>query len=253
MEQSNSYLFHVKLALILSSMVQMKNSLMKYLDYEINDANPEMNLMTQVPQVITDLEEESTQAMSVLTPISFREQRFCDKPDASNPPAAFRDCLNLMVFHDDPSFFINYMVQSLCGKGVKIVRLPSMYDAKSIIPFLLLNDHCILLVQNPKKDILSVLKGIIRNGVIWYNAENGQAKPIKVNITIWVFMDILPWLEKLTKVPKKNQHAPPKMVKEVFESMYGNEGREIMKLFDVVMDGSQYSNIEIMGSRYLKY
>ena len=49
MEQSNSYLFHVKLALILSSMVQMKNSLMKYLDYEINDANPEMNLMTQVP------------------------------------------------------------------------------------------------------------------------------------------------------------------------------------------------------------
>jgi hypothetical protein len=35
--------------LILSSMVQMKNSLMKYLDYEINDANPEMNLMTQAP------------------------------------------------------------------------------------------------------------------------------------------------------------------------------------------------------------
>ena len=43
------------------------------------------------------------------------------------------------------------------------------------------------------------------------------------------------------------------MVKEIFESVYGNEGREIMKLFDVVMDASQYSNIEIMGSRYLKY
>jgi len=66
-------------------------------------------------------------------------------------------------------------------------------------------------------------------------------------------MDVIPWLEKLTKVAKKKQHGPPKMVKEIFESVYGNEGREIMKLFDVVMDASQYSNIEIMGSRYLKY
>lgn len=63
MEQQNSYLFHIKFSLILSSMVQMKNSLVKYLDYEINEENPEMNLnlgMTQQPVVINDLEEEST-------------------------------------------------------------------------------------------------------------------------------------------------------------------------------------------------
>jgi hypothetical protein len=48
--------------------------------------------------------------MSVLTPLSVQEQRFGGKLDASKPPTAFRDCLNLMVFHDDPSFFINYTV-----------------------------------------------------------------------------------------------------------------------------------------------
>ena len=50
MEQQNSNLFHIKFSLILSYMVQMKNSLVKYLDYEINEENPEMNLnlgMTQ--------------------------------------------------------------------------------------------------------------------------------------------------------------------------------------------------------------
>lgn len=33
----NSFLFQLKLSMLLSSMVQMKNSLIKYLDYEHND------------------------------------------------------------------------------------------------------------------------------------------------------------------------------------------------------------------------
>ncbi len=44
LEQQNSYLFHVRLSLLISAMVQMKNSLVKYLDYEINDENPDKNL-----------------------------------------------------------------------------------------------------------------------------------------------------------------------------------------------------------------
>ena len=36
----NTHLFLLKFALILSSMVQMKNSLMKYMDYESREANP---------------------------------------------------------------------------------------------------------------------------------------------------------------------------------------------------------------------
>ena len=97
----------------------------------------------------------------------------------------------------------------------------------------------------------------MRSGVIWYKAAGesaaAPAKPIRVNITIWVFIDILPWLEKLNKVTRRNAHAPPKKVKETFEQTYGAEGREIMKLFDVVLDCSQFSNLEIMGSRFLKY
>ena len=50
LEQQNSHLFHLKLSLILSAMVQMKNSLVKYLDYEINDENPDKNLSLGLTQ-----------------------------------------------------------------------------------------------------------------------------------------------------------------------------------------------------------
>lgn len=47
----NSHLFQLKLSLVLSSMVQMKNSLVKYMDYENREANPSVALGTQ-PVVI---------------------------------------------------------------------------------------------------------------------------------------------------------------------------------------------------------
>lgn len=64
-----------------------------------------------------------------------------------------KENLNVFVFHDDSSF-INFTVNTLRRKGVKIVDLPRHYDVPSLIPFLLLNDHSVLLVTNPKKDIL---------------------------------------------------------------------------------------------------
>lgn len=59
LKPQNSYLFQVKISLILSSMVQMKNTLVKYLDYEVEEPS------TQVP--IIDYNQELT---SVLTPDS---------------------------------------------------------------------------------------------------------------------------------------------------------------------------------------
>ena len=163
------------------------------------------------------MEEEWTQDLSIYTPRSV----CADQGTQLQSPQHQRDSLNLLIFHDDSTFLLNYTTRSLECKGVKIVHLPSIYDAKSVVPFLLLNDHSILLVQNPKKDVLPILKSIMRSGVIWYKAAGEStavpAKPIRVNITIWVFIDILPWLEKLNKVTKKNAHAPPKKVKEVFE------------------------------------
>lgn len=36
----NSYLFQLKFSLVLSSMVQMKNTLVKYMEYEGRESNP---------------------------------------------------------------------------------------------------------------------------------------------------------------------------------------------------------------------
>ena len=84
----------------------------------------------------------------------------------------YKDYMNILIFHDDSSF-MNFTEQSLKKKGIKIVSFPTTYDLQSIVPFLLLNDHSILLVRNPKKDVLPLLKSIIRYGVIWYKPPAG--------------------------------------------------------------------------------
>jgi hypothetical protein len=56
------------------------------------------------------------------------------------------------------------------NKGVKIIDFPSNYDLKSIIPFILLNDHSILLVKNPNKDVIPLFKSIVKTGLLWYKS-----------------------------------------------------------------------------------
>jgi hypothetical protein len=56
--QQNSRLFHLKFALFLSSIVQMKNSLAKYLDYEAKDSNPLAQLGTQLYSIHRFAEKE---------------------------------------------------------------------------------------------------------------------------------------------------------------------------------------------------
>lgn len=139
---------------------------------------------------------------------------------------------------------MNFTAQSLKNKGIKIVNFPTTYDLQSIVPFLLLNDHSILLVRNPKKDVLPLLKSIIKYGVIWYKPPAGggssgqtpNAKPIRVNFTVWIFIDVLPWLEKLNRAQNAKKAAqPPKKVKDICEKEYGDRG-ELLQLFDIVID-----------------
>ena len=66
-----------------------------------------------------------------------------------------------------------------------------MYDISILMPFLLINDHSILIVKNPRKDILGILKQIIRSGQ--YNKQ-------KINLTIWVIIDITIWLDKMVNL-----------------------------------------------------
>jgi hypothetical protein len=113
-------------------------------------------------------------------------------------------------------------------RGVKIVNFPSIYEKSSLIPFLLVNDHSIIVVRNPKKDILDLLRLIIKKGTIFFK----QNHPIKVNITFWVMIDVIPFIEKQKTGGKNNL---PKKVKEM---LIKNYGIDFPNLFDVVIDCS---------------
>ena len=98
-----------------------------------------------------------------------------------------RENLHLLAIVDDMSY-IDSQVNILKTRGVKVVNLPSMCDQTNLLPFLLINDHSILVIKNPKKDLLPMLKAIIRTGTFHKQ---------KVNLTIWVIIDIALYLDKL--------------------------------------------------------
>jgi len=112
-----------------------------------------------------------------------------------------RDNLNVLLMYDD-AVYVEFLVQSMKGKGVRIVNFPTISDHASIIPFLLANDHSIVVFRNPKKELLSMIKMIIRRGNIKYR------EPINVNLTIWVLIDVLTYVEKGVK--NTNEKRPPK-------------------------------------------
>ena len=132
-------------------MVQLKNSLMKYLDFESRENNPLVQVGTQPIVIKRDSREDSNFDMSVCTPMT-EQQNICSGFDCNS-----RENLHLLMITDDMSF-INAQVNMLNKRGVKIVQLPSMYDIQNIMPFLLINDHSILIIKNPRKDILGMLK-----------------------------------------------------------------------------------------------
>lgn len=112
-----------------------------------------------------------------------------------------RENLNVLLMYDD-AVYVEFLVQSMKAKGVRIVNFPTISDHSSIIPFLLSNDHSIIVCRNPKKEALNMIKMIIRRGTIKYR------EPIKVNLTIWVLIDVLTYVEKGVK--NANEKRPPK-------------------------------------------
>lgn len=167
--------------------------------------------------------------------------------------------MNIAIFHDDASFF-ERLVKQMTLKGVKIVSLPSsgaQLDAHTIVPFLLLNDHSIILVRNPKKDVMQTLKQIIRTGCVYFKepGSTGTAfsKPISLSVTIWVFVDITGHLPTLNQQHKNPNAKNNKTIKDLMEREWADKGSELLKSFEVVLDCTQFTNLEIMGTRYLKY
>ena len=76
-----------------------------------------------------------------------------------------RDNVHLLVIQEDVEY-LNLLVRILRRKGTKIVDFPTVYDMTSIIPFLLVNDHSIILIKNPMKEVQSLINLIIRKGLV---------------------------------------------------------------------------------------
>ena len=73
----------------------------------------------------------------------------------------------MMLVYDDATY-LDFLIKTLKGKGVRIVDFPTIYDHSSVIPFLLVNDYSIIVIRNPKKDILPLLKLIMRQGCVFF-------------------------------------------------------------------------------------
>ena len=81
----------------------------------------------------------------------------------------------------------------------------------------------------------------MKYGVIWYSTNgNSQAKPITLNITVWVYFDITPHLVALNKPQNRRStsNTSDQKVKEIFEKEYGVEGKELLNSFESIIDCS---------------
>lgn len=68
----NSNMFHLKLAMTLSSITQMKNSLVKFLEHEVKEDQPDLKLWTQ-QMFVKGLNPETVSEedlYTVLTPLA---------------------------------------------------------------------------------------------------------------------------------------------------------------------------------------
>jgi hypothetical protein len=68
------------------------------------------------------------------------------------------------------------------------VDFPSHYSQEQVLPFLQVNDHSIIVLRQPKKDVHSTIKAICHSGV-WRQQT--------LNVTLWVIIDLSYKLDKL--------------------------------------------------------
>ena len=112
--------------------------------------------------------------------------------------------------------------------------MPISYSIDQLMTFLQINDHSILVIRQPKKDMISVI-----NTLITKQGYKGQ----KLNITVWVLIDATVYLDKLVI---KKERAAKKSVKMMIDKEFG---LDFAKLFDLVFDTSQISNESLFGNR----
>ena len=72
-------------------------------------------------------------------------------------PTNCRQNMHMMVVTDDIGI-VDHQIQTLRSRGVRIVQLPATYDTNNLLPFLLINDHSILVIRHPRKNVESIVK-----------------------------------------------------------------------------------------------
>jgi hypothetical protein len=119
--------------------------------------------------------------------------------------------------------------------------MPSTYDSSNLLPFLLINDHSILVIRHPRKDVAQLVKSLIGTGKYL-----GQS----LNLTLWVVIDITCWLEKL--IPARGITEAKQKKRKTIKDMIDKEfGIEFCQLFDLIIDVSQLSNTGLLGNKFL--
>ena len=59
----------------------------------------------------------------------------------------------MLVVTDDIGIVDDH-INTLRTRGVRISQLPATYDSTNLLPFLLINDHSILVIRHPRKDCI---------------------------------------------------------------------------------------------------
>lgn len=87
-----------------------------------------------------------------------------------------------------------------------------------------------------------MLKLLMKKGILFYK----KSQPIKVNITLWIIIDIHPFIEKQKNIEKKG-------IKKIQELALKDYGVDFPNYFDIIIDTSKYSNVDILGTEYLRF
>ena len=64
--------------------------------------------------------------------------------------------LDLLVAFDDASY-VSGLLRQFKDKQVKLVEVPTLYDQEGVHQFLLMNLSSILVIRNPRKDLIQLL------------------------------------------------------------------------------------------------
>ena len=84
--------------------------------------------------------------------------------------------------------------------------------------------------------------------------HTGTFQKQKVNLTLWVIIDVTLYLDKLVMLGSTNGEAcyNTRKQKKTFKDLLDKEfGIEFCQLFDIITDCSQISNLSLLGSKYL--